>query len=58
MIRDNIHLIITTIDNHDAGIYPDGTHVCPCKFRGTREQWEMHIASIIDDQLAEQGSLL
>lgn len=54
MIRDNIALIISVIDNHDAGVYDDGTHVCPCRFRGSRVQWEQHIADAIDAELGAE----
>jgi hypothetical protein len=57
MIRQNIHTIISVIDSHDAGVYEDGTHVCPCGFRSTAGDWEQHIADVIDAELAEQLEL-
>lgn len=55
-LRDNIHLIISTIDNHDAGIR-EGVYLCPCGMRGTEHQWEQHIADLVDEALAVQIEL-
>jgi hypothetical protein len=56
MIRSNIHLIISTIDDHDAGIL-DGVYICPCGMRGTEQQWELHIADLVDEALSVQIEL-
>jgi hypothetical protein len=54
-IRDHIALIINTIDTHDAGIC-DNTYICPCKFQGTQQEWQTHIADLITHKLAEETS--
>jgi hypothetical protein len=56
VIREHIHTIIATIDRHDAGIL-DGTFVCPCGFKGAEGEWELHIADVLDHQLAEVVTL-
>lgn len=50
-IYNDIHTIIAVIDEHDAGVYADGTHVCPCGITGSREQWEFHVADVIGAKL-------
>jgi hypothetical protein len=52
--REHIHTIISTIDSHDAGILDSGIYVCPCKFRGTEQEWEQHVADLIDEATATQ----
>lgn len=54
-IHDHIAVIITTIDEHDAGIL-DGVYMCPCKFQGTEQQWHSHIADLITSKIAKQSA--
>lgn len=53
-LQKHIGLIVSVIDNHDAGIHPDNGFVCPCKFRGSEQEWLAHVADVIATRLEER----
>ena len=55
-IRALVHVLIGDIvaafDAHNAETYDGKVYRCPCKLRGTRVEWERHLADKLADALA------
>lgn len=52
MFKERIRDIVAALDAHDAGVYPDGTHLCRCGFSGTEGQWYVHAGEQLDARMA------
>ncbi|OMB96758.1 hypothetical protein A5733_11425 [Mycobacterium sp. NS-7484] len=55
-IRERVHGRITELaavfTAHNAETYDGRVYRCPCKLRGTRAEWERHLADKLADALA------
>ncbi|MCG7610371.1 hypothetical protein [Mycobacterium sp. CnD-18-1] len=59
-LRAIVHIRITELvgafDAHNAEAYAETSegraYLCPCNFRGTREEWDRHLADKLADALA------
>lgn len=57
MFRENVRDIVAVFDAHDPGVLHDGTHLCPCGYRGNEAGWLAHLGEELEARFAQTVEL-